>query len=220
MLLINDIVETISGEVSNFPTGSLVTLIRFQGCPLRCKYCDTPETISFDSETSSYDPIILAKNFSNEALLFLITGGEPLLQEQELITFIVNSHVKSKFIIETSGAIYVPNLKDYGVENEVSWVVDWKLSNSGSEHWMRIENIKHICSEDFIKFIISDEKTFKEALTFRENIANHKGLNSPRFAFSPEHGRIEVKTLFNWMKENNLYEDVLNVQMHKLLGLA
>ncbi len=223
MLIINEIVHsTISGECSSFGQGVLCTLIRLQGCPLRCKYCDAPK--SQNKKCQSQAKLQKSLNFYKTHDIpntFLITGGEPLLQETELFEFIedVSNITKSNFIIETSGAIKIP---DSGFN--ICWVADWKLKNSGEERWMRVENLEHLSRFDYIKFVISNEDDFNEAYEVRKTLIKYfekfPVSGTPTFAFSPVHGKMKPDDLFNLMNQNSLHGDILNLQIHKLLNLA
>lgn len=53
----------------------VTTLVVFHACPLRCRYCLNPQTISADSEFKEYTPLSLYEEVKIDALYFMATGG-------------------------------------------------------------------------------------------------------------------------------------------------
>ncbi|HXH64359.1 MAG TPA: radical SAM protein, partial [Mariprofundaceae bacterium] len=56
------------------------TLVRLAGCPLRCRYCDTPHAWSFERGTDMDIDAIVADIERRNRPLVLVSGGEPLAQ--------------------------------------------------------------------------------------------------------------------------------------------
>jgi 7-carboxy-7-deazaguanine synthase len=74
-LPMNDIFYSIQGEGSQ--TGRPVVFIRFSGCNLKCKFCDTDH-----SRVSLMEPeevVAEVKRIARSCVSVVITGGEPLL---------------------------------------------------------------------------------------------------------------------------------------------
>lgn len=95
---INEIFYSIQGE-GKF-TGTPSIFIRFSGCNLKCKFCDTQHN-SFKELTE--EEIIEEVN-RYEASHVVITGGEPFLQLTE--SLVDKLHRIGKFIqVETNGSI-------------------------------------------------------------------------------------------------------------------
>ena len=72
----------------------LTTLVCFQGCPLRCKWCINPFTLDPDAAKMHLTPQALYEKVRIDALYFLATGGgvtfgggEPLLRSGFLEEF-------------------------------------------------------------------------------------------------------------------------------------
>ena len=82
-MLINEIFHSIQGEstLSGFP----FIFIRFQGCNLRCRYCDTKGSLDTSSGKEMSISEILSEINKYKCKNVLVTGGEPLQQKVELI---------------------------------------------------------------------------------------------------------------------------------------
>jgi len=86
--MINEVFYSIQGE--GFLIGTPALFVRFQGCNLRCVWCDEKNALDFDKTTKSYtkaieeiEDILAAHNPS----LIVLTGGEPLLNEDFINIF-------------------------------------------------------------------------------------------------------------------------------------
>src|SRR5256885_7574115 len=74
----SEIYTSIQGETQY--AGLPCTLVRFAGCDLRCRYCDTEYAFGGGQEVS-LEAIVLDVA-SRGVPLVLLTGGEPLLQPE------------------------------------------------------------------------------------------------------------------------------------------
>ena len=112
--MFNIIEKFVSIDGEGPSAGELATFIRFQGCNLRCAWCDT--TYSFDkseiTEVLSAEEIysyIKETGVSNVTL----TGGEPLFQENiDEILSLLNDDKSLTVHIETNGAIDISPFKE------------------------------------------------------------------------------------------------------------
>ena len=103
---INEIFYSLQGE--GIQTGVPTIFIRFTGCNLRCKWCDTKYAYD-EGEDLSIDQII-EKIKSYPSTQICVTGGEPLLQD-ELSTLIQRLiELKYDINLETNGSIHIGNL--------------------------------------------------------------------------------------------------------------
>ena len=84
MLSIIEIYRSIQGE-SSF-AGLPCTFVRLAGCNLRCTWCDSEYTFSGGKKMES-DAIFAEVQRLSPNGLVEITGGEPMLQERELVPF-------------------------------------------------------------------------------------------------------------------------------------
>lgn len=142
--------------------GKLSFFIRLSGCNLRCLWCDSkytwPDMDGEEKGVSSLRDEIMIRRCKN----VIITGGEPLLQQDELFT-LISSLKKYKFEIETNGTI-MPNFVQ--VKN-VFYNVSPKLKNSGNdESTINNEALRFFAmyKKSIFKFVISDEKDLDEVL--------------------------------------------------------
>lgn len=116
------IVEQFLSHQGEVQAGQLAYFIRTAGCMNKCKHCDTKHSWPKTSGTTKtidevVDDVIECYNkildleFSNNRLLVVITGGEPLLWQEELNDIIFKIKQKTQFennitfAIETSGNV-------------------------------------------------------------------------------------------------------------------
>lgn len=109
MYKINEIFYSLQGE--GYHTGKPAIFIRFSGCNLACKWCDT----DFHSyiEMSAEDILKKCKEIApTEAKTIVLTGGEPSLQIDENLLNILH-HTGFYICIETNGTNPLPNGIDW-----------------------------------------------------------------------------------------------------------
>ena len=148
MLQVNEIFKSILGESTY--AGCVCGIIRLCGCNLRCRYCDTQ--YAYDEFFPSSIEKICSRIEQFNTSLILITGGEPLLQEESYT--LMNQLLKKgyKVLLETNGSKDIVR-----VPKEVIKIMDMKCPGSGESHQMYWENIKKLSPSDEIKFVISDQ---------------------------------------------------------------
>jgi len=215
MLKINETFLSIDGEVNNQHQGKLSFFIRLAGCNLRCSYCDTSYSwTTKDSKNYSADQLF-GMVVNSGVSKVTITGGEPLLQNKELLP-LLELLAKNKIYtsIETNGSIYSDDL--YRSEH-IYYIWDYKLPSSGHTADMDSKVLcKNILYEDdWIKFVIQNHNDFLSALSvIREYFFKHKNI-----AFSPVINKFPCKTLIATMIEYNILYPVVSVQLHKLVDM-
>ena len=213
---INKIYPSIMGETNYWGQGIPVTIIRFQGCSLKCRYCDTKEARKKGGGTLLKIKQILKEVKKYKINRVLITGGEPLEQSDELQLLITMLHFEGYGIcIETNGMHSIGDMDTLFVD---CLVVDWKSHIDGYQNDMLVSEIQYLGENDFVKFLIYDHSDFVNAKKFV--VANdHLDVN---FAFSAisYNKSINSAILTEWLiKEPSLQHCLLNVQIHKLIGL-
>ena len=80
-----EIYKSLQGE-SSF-AGLPCVFVRLAGCNLRCAWCDSEYTFSGGHKMSAAEILAEVQRLSPSGGLVEITGGEPMLQERELIPF-------------------------------------------------------------------------------------------------------------------------------------
>ena len=78
-----EIYKSLQGE-SSF-TGLPCVFVRLAGCNLRCRWCDSEYTFKGGTKMSNAEVAAEVQRLMPGSGLVEITGGEPLLQERELI---------------------------------------------------------------------------------------------------------------------------------------
>lgn len=218
-----EIFESISGEFgSTTRQGSLVTFIRFFGCPIGCAYCDSPDSWKSSSYTNMTPEEILStvEQLGNKHVI--ITGGEPVCQKElpTLLEKLCASDSVRNVVIETSGIHPGFTLHpEFDMEWKIDWAADYKLPSSKSEYanlntfpWKEME------MSDLVKFLILTEEDLGEAIDAALSLIEITFDNSPRFVFTPG-PNINVDQMIRRLKENGI-NFVINVQIHKILGVA
>ncbi len=211
MIRINEIFESIDGEVNWYGQGGRCTFIRFAGCNLHCLYCDTEYALKLsDGKEMTIDEIVSELNKYNNKRI-TITGGEPLLQKEgfKQLTKVL-WYRGYQVSVETNGSI---ELDGYGV---VSWVVDFKLRSSGQYYKMKEDVFHSLTANDYCKFVIEDKNDFILAVESMNQFID-KGCHA-KFAFASITGKLEPKQLLKWMQEREV-DGILNIQIHKYFGL-
>ena len=215
---IYSIFKSIDGEVNHFHQGRISTFIRFAGCNLvnnPCLYCDTKYALKRNSGKEMNVGQIMEEVIKLKCKNITITGGEPLMQLGgflELTKALWKDDYKVS--VETNGC-YHP----YGT-NVGCWVIDYKLSNSGVDKNLMMELIQwsKLRECDFVKFVVSTIQDFNEACKVMQEL---KEVGCPAtFAFSPAHGTLSPHFLLAWLEMIEVNDIVINLQLHKYLGLV
>jgi len=184
------------------------TFIRLAGCPLRCKYCDTPQAIPLDSgQTQTFDTILKLLPEPKTPLV-LVTGGEPLAQKncvallEDLLP--LYSHVQ----LETAGAHDISK-----VPKEVSVILDIKTPGSGEVARNRWQNMQHLRANTEIKFVLTNREDYVWAKGVMDKYAL---ANQCTVLMSCTWGSLHPKDLAAWIIEDNLPVR-LQLQLHKYI---
>jgi organic radical activating enzyme len=118
---LSEVFVSFQGEGSH--AGRRQLFVRFAGCPLRCRYCDTPESLvptaecrvlGPDGEQRRANPWRVAELAATVATLIetapplhalAVTGGEPLAQVDFLATWLAESPPPLPVLLETAGVL-------------------------------------------------------------------------------------------------------------------
>ena len=193
---IKEMVLTLQGEGAL--AGTAAVLLRFEGCNLRCDFCDTNFT-GTDGEGGGVfaTPAELAESvqskwLSNMKVNLLCTGGEPLLQlDQHLIK---EFHAKGfKILLETNGTIPVPEH------------IDW-ICVSPKTHDIPVQN-----SGDEIKIVWPQENVDPRVF---EKLQFNNFWIQPRF---DRNYKENLRTSIEYCLANPAWR--LSVQTHRFIGM-
>ena len=200
---------SINGE--GLKSGELAVFIRFQGCNLRCPYCDTKYSYINpkyqELEVEEIIDYIKSTNVYNVTL----TGGEPLIQSD--VDKLINelSNLGYRVELETNGSV---DISKYVGLNGVSFTLDYKGPSSLMEDKMNLENYKYLGKNDVVKFVCGSDIDLLKA---KEIILKYH-LNEYTNPFiSPMFGEIELEKIVDFMKDNNLNGVRLQLQIHKII---
>ena len=202
---------TISGEA---PTMGLpMYLVRFSGCNLSCRYCDTPyrnEINEVLTPTQLCDDI---KSVVNDypGIIILFTGGEPLLEPRgTIVTDIAMRLHDVQFYVETNGSMLI----DEAAPDNLHYVLDWKTPSARGGETFCVDNLHRMRADhDVIKFV-TDESDLPY---IKDKIELIRSKNeSIRVYLSPQTGKIELTKLADFILSNKL-NAAISVQLHKII---
>lgn len=203
-LRLTEVFLSLQGETSR--AGLPTVFVRLSGCPLRCRWCDTPYSFQ-GGETATLDAL-LARVADFGVATVCVTGGEPLAQKNCLPLLAALCDAGHSVSLETSGALDVSQ-----VDARVSRIVDIKPPASGESARNRWENLAHLTPHDEIKFVLADRADYEWArdILQAQNIAKICPV-----LFSPVQGELPPAHLAGWIIEDRLPVR-LQVQLHKVL---
>jgi len=223
---ITEIYKSLQGESTY--AGLPCVFVRLTGCNLRCTWCD--------SEFSFYGGKKMTIDDVAEEVAYLrpcgagparqplveITGGEPMLQEREVVPLMERLLASGyKVLLETSGERPLGR-----VPRDVVKVVDVKCPHSGEPDTFDLANLGSLTAHDELKFVLSDRTDYEFA---RDFIAQHQLagrvnaiLFSPAFrkdatgSRDTSHCLLDPEQLAQWMLADNVPAR-LSLQIHKLI---
>jgi 7-carboxy-7-deazaguanine synthase len=151
-----------------------------------------------------------------------ITGGEPMLQEREVVPLM--QHLLDdgyRVLLETSGERPLER-----VPAGVVKIVDVKCPDSGEGDTFCKENLEALTLHDEIKFVLSSRNDYEFAreFTYRHNLGKRVNavLFSPAFrkdaagARDSSHCLLDPRELAEWMLADNV-QARLGMQLHKFI---
>jgi len=216
---ITEIYRSIQGE-SSF-AGLPCIFVRLTGCNLRCNWCDSEYTFE-GGQRMSLDEVEAQVRSLMPVKLVEITGGEPMLQEKEVLELMRRLLASGyTILLETSGERPLA-----GVLPEVVKIVDVKCPHSGEEGTFRLENLAALSARDEVKFVLSDrtDYEFARAFTRERGLAGRVAsvIFSPAFrkdaagARDASHCLLDPRLLAEWILADGLPVR-LGLQVHKFI---
>ncbi|MFL5300035.1 MAG: radical SAM protein [Anaeromyxobacteraceae bacterium] len=200
---VTEIFFSIQGEGTR--AGRPCVFVRFTGCDLRCRYCDT--AYAFHGGVDRTREEILAEVARHPSKLVLLTGGEPLLQKDlpQLAEDLLGRGYE--VTVETHGQRPMDALPAPVVR-----IADVKTPGSGevAEDLAWLDRVR---PHDEVKFVICSEDDWRWSL----DVIRRYGLDRRcAVLVSPAWGDVDLKDLARWILESGV-EARLNLQLHKVI---
>lgn len=184
---VNEIFRSVQAEGAN--SGRQAVFVRFSGCNLKCKFCDTAHETGKEMAGEEIESEIEKLSGGDKSILVVFTGGEPCMQlkEEEPLG------KGRRTAVETNGTLPVPGWID--------WVTVSPKTKLAPEALKRANEIKVLCG------------TFGE-----ESMKSMEGLHCALYLQPMEkNGDMNVKECTEFLKSHPAWR--LSVQWHKLIGV-
>jgi 7-carboxy-7-deazaguanine synthase len=200
---IAEIFTSIQGEgtMSGYPT----VFVRLSGCNLRCAYCDTTgarEGAGLDMMPS----LVASKVFQAGIPQVCITGGEPLLQHDDLLSLLPMLCDADLMVgIETNGTIDFRPFQKFA-----TICMDVKCPSSGENSDLSL--LSFIREEDSVKYVIGTG----EDMVYAHRVMKMSPVKGVVF-WSPVFGS-DPDPLVAYILKNKLPVR-FQVQLHKIIGV-
>ena len=215
-----EIYKSLQGESSH--TGLPCVFVRLAGCNLRCAWCDSEYTFKGGQRMTLEEVEGEVHRLSPDGGLVEITGGEPLLQEREVVPLMDRLLAASyTVLLETSGERPLER-----VPSRVVKIVDIKCPDSGEGGTFRMENLSALTSHDEVKFVIASRRDYEFARDFIEEQTLSSQVASvilsPAFrkdaagSRDASHCLLHPQQLAEWMLADGI-KARLGLQIHKFI---
>ena len=216
---ITEIYKSLQGESSW--AGLPCIFVRLTACNLRCTWCDSEYTFTGGNKMTQ-DQVMAEVRALAPVTLVEITGGEPMLQEREVVPLMQSLIAEGyRVLLETSGERPLAT-----VPREVIKIVDVKCPGSGEGESFRMENLQALEAHDEVKFVISDRADYEFARKFvRQYELDSRVANvifSPAFrkdargSRDASHCLVDPQILAEWMLADTVPAR-LGLQIHKFV---
>jgi 7-carboxy-7-deazaguanine synthase len=217
---ITEIYKSLQGESTY--AGLPCVFVRLTGCNLRCTWCDSEYTFHGGKKMTPEQVMDEVTRLSPNGGLVEITGGEPMLQERDLLPLMRQLlEAGYRVLLETSGERPLQR-----VPPGIIKIVDVKCPDSGEADTFHIENLETLGPQDEVKFVLSGRPDYEFARDFtqRHRLADlvNAVLFSPAFrkgatgARDSSHCLLDPQELAEWMLADNVPAR-LGLQLHKFI---
>jgi 7-carboxy-7-deazaguanine synthase len=217
---ITEIYKSLQGESTN--AGLPCVFVRLTGCNLRCSWCDSEYTFQGGRKMTLDEVWVEVKRLSPTGGLVEITGGEPMLQEREVVPLMQRLLDGGyQVLLETSGERPLERVPAGTIK-----IVDVKCPNSGEANTFHIENLETLNRHDEVKFVLSGRADYEFARDFTRRHRLVERVNavlfSPAFrkdatgARDSSHCLLDPQELAEWILADNLPVR-LGLQLHKFI---
>lgn len=199
-----EIFPSLQGEGRNQGLGCC--FLRLAGCNLNCRWCDTLDARDQDAGEELLPADILKKIDETGIRYVCITGGEPLLRQDELIPLLRDLSSKGYIIdIETNGTIPFRQAQPYA-----AICMDVKCPSSGEVSDLSL--LADIRPEDSVKCVVADDADLDYVYEQIRSIPIRGDI-----FISPVYGS-DYKRIAEVVMEWNLPVR-LQLQLHKQIGV-
>jgi 7-carboxy-7-deazaguanine synthase len=216
---ITEIYKSLQGESTY--AGLPCVFVRLTGCNLRCTWCDSEYTFQ-GGRKMAVEEVHDEVSRQSSGGLVEITGGEPMLQEKEVVPLMQRLLADGyRVLLETSGERPLERVPEGVIK-----IVDVKCPNSGEGEAFCMENLETLTAHDEIKFVLSSRADYDFA---REFVLRHRldervnaVLFSPAFrkdatgTRDSSHCLLDPQELAEWMLADNVPAR-LGLQLHKFI---
>lgn len=217
---ISEIYKSLQGESTH--SGLPCVFVRLTGCNLRCSWCDSEFSFYGGKKMALQEVLSEVARLSPRGGLVEITGGEPMLQEREVIPLMEQLlDADYQVLLETSGERPLAR-----VPKQVIKIVDVKCPHSGEPNTFALENLEAFGPHDELKFVLTDRTDYEFACDF---VMNHGLAERVRaILFSPafekaasgsrdtSHCLLDPQELAKWIVADEAPAR-LSLQIHKLI---
>jgi len=217
---ITEIYTSLQGESTH--AGLPCVFVRLTGCNLRCTWCDSEYTFTGGHKMTMEAVLDEVSRLTPDGGLVEITGGEPMLQEREVVP-LLDALLQRGYtvLLETSGERPLGK-----VPPAVIKIVDVKCPDSGEGDTFRLENLETLTPRDEVKFVLGSRADYEFARDFtRQHNLNGRVnavLFSPAFrkdatgARDSSHCLLDPQQLAEWILADNVAAR-LGLQLHKFI---
>ncbi len=206
-----EIFHTLQGE--GVGMGAPAVFVRLSLCNLHCVWCDTDHTWNFEGTPWQHEKDAIqgyAKHRKEDVIIemspkevaevvkgfgcrrVVLTGGEPLLQEGELVELMAALREDGEewfFEIETNGTI-LPGAEFLVAIGQLN--ISPKLANSGMDEKLRLKPTMlaglAATTKAWFKFVVRDEPDISEIRELLERV----GISQKRVILMPEGRTVEA----------------------------
>jgi len=215
-----EIYKSLQGESSY--AGLPCVFVRLAACNLRCSWCDSEYTFKGGVRLSIDEVEGQLNQLSPNGGLVEITGGEPLLQEREVVPLMERLLGRGyTVLLETSGERPLERVPPGVVK-----IVDVKCPDSGEGDSFRHENLQCLGLRDEVKFVIASRRDYEFARDFAGEHALASRVASVIFspAFRKDasgsrdvtHCLVDPQELAEWILSEGVNAR-LGLQIHKFI---
>lgn len=241
---VDEIFSSIQGE--GLRIGERHIFVRFHGCDLRCRYCDTPAAIesgnrqfcraqnslnsfAFERVANSLSAAVLTDRCSRLFIpgparpVLSLTGGEPLLQKDFLLEWLPRMRRSVMVYLETSGIRFMEMALLHDLIDVVS--MDFKLPSATGlqSYWDEHQRFLSAAmgKEIIVKAVVTKDTEQVDIVTAAQILADAGRpiplvLQPAAGAFAPDTAAL---FLFQEIALKLLSDVRIIPQMHKVMGV-